>query len=39
MGKMEQEQRPLMLKGDFFKKIIITRDAPAPIIMKMGSWS
>ena len=27
---MEQEQRSLMLTGDFFKKIIITKDAPAP---------
>ena len=26
--KMEQEQRSLMLTGDFFKKIIITKDAP-----------
>lgn len=29
-AKMEQEQRSLMLAGDFFKKIIITKDAPAP---------
>ena len=29
-SKMEQEQRSLMLTGDFFKKIIITKDAPAP---------
>lgn len=28
--KMEQEQRSLMLTGDGFKKIIITKDAPAP---------
>ena len=28
--KMKQEQRSLMLTGDFFKKIIITKDAPAP---------
>ncbi len=28
-AKMEQEQRSLMLTGDFFKKIIITKDAPA----------
>ncbi|MGN0906856.1 MAG: ATP-binding protein [Bullifex sp.] len=28
--KMEQEQRSLMLTGDFFKRIIITRDTPAP---------
>ena len=29
-AKMEQEQRSLMLTGDFFKKLIITKDAPAP---------
>ncbi len=29
-AKMEQEQRSLMLTGDFFKRIIITKDAPAP---------
>ena len=29
-AKLEQEQRSLMLTGDFFKKIIITKDAPAP---------
>ncbi|MCM1104650.1 MAG: ATP-binding protein [Clostridium sp.] len=29
-AKMEQEQRSLMLTGDFFKKIIITKNAPAP---------
>ena len=34
--KMEQEQRPLMLTGDFFKKIIITRDAPAPYYNEDG---
>ena len=28
--KMEQEQRSLMLTGDFFKRIIITKDTPAP---------
>ena len=27
--KMEQEQRSLMLTGDAFKKIIITKDTPA----------
>ena len=27
-AKMEQEQRSLMMTGDFFKKIIITKDAP-----------
>ena len=26
---MEQEQRSLMLTGDFFKKIIITKNTPA----------
>lgn len=29
-AKMEQEQRSLMLTGDFFKKVIITKDAPVP---------
>ncbi len=29
-AKMEQEQRSLMLTGDVFKKIIITKDVPAP---------
>lgn len=29
-AKMEQEQRSLMLTGDSFKKIVITKDAPAP---------
>ncbi len=28
--KEEQEQRSLLLTGDFFKKIIITKDIPAP---------
>ena len=28
-AKMEQEQRSLMLTGDFFKRIIITKDTPA----------
>ena len=28
-AKMEQEQRSLMLTGDAFKKIIITKDTPA----------
>lgn len=35
-GKMEQEQRSLMLTGDGFKKIIITRDAPAPYYNDSG---
>lgn len=34
--KMEQEQRLLMLTGDAFKKIIITKDTPANIIMMTG---
>lgn len=34
--KMEQEQRSLMLTGDFFKKIIITKDAPAPYYNEDG---
>ena len=29
-AKMDQEQRSLMLTGDFFKRIIITKDTPAP---------
>lgn len=29
-AKMEQEQRSLMLTGDFFKRMIITKDTPAP---------
>ncbi len=28
--KLEQEQRSLMMTGDGFKKIIITKDTPAP---------
>ena len=28
-AKMEQEQRSLVMTGDFFKKIIITKEAPA----------
>lgn len=28
-AKMEQEQRSLVMTGDFFKKIIITKDVPA----------
>ena len=34
--KMEQEQRSLMLTGDFFKKIIITKDTPAPYYNASG---
>ena len=35
-AKMEQEQRSLMLTGDAFKKIIITKDAPAPYYNDSG---
>lgn len=35
-ARMEQEQRSLMLTGDFFKKIIITKDAPAPYYNENG---
>ena len=35
-AKMEQEQRSLMLTGDGFKKVIITRDAPAPYYNDSG---
>ena len=28
--KLAQEQRSLLLTGDFFKKIIVTRDAAKP---------
>ncbi len=34
--KMEQEQRSLLRTGDVFKKIIITRDAPAPYYNENG---
>ena len=34
--KMEQEQRSLMLTGDFFKRIIITKDTPAPYYNENG---
>ena len=34
--KIEQEQRPLMLTGDFFKRIIITKDTPAPYYNEYG---
>ena len=35
-SKMEQEQRSLMLTGDGFKKIIITKDAPTPYYNDSG---
>ena len=36
MQKMQQEQRSLTMTGDFFKKIIITKDAPAPYYNNEG---
>ena len=35
-AKMEQEQRSLMLTGDFFKRIIIPKDTPAPYYNENG---
>ena len=35
-AKMEHEQRSLMLTGDFFKRIIITKDTPAPYYNENG---
>ena len=35
-AKMEQEQRSLVLTGDFFKRIIITKDTPAPYYNESG---
>lgn len=35
-SKMEQEQRSLMLTGDFFKRLIITKDTPAPYYNESG---
>ena len=35
-AKLMQEQMPLMLTGDFFKRIIITRDTPAPHYNESG---
>ena len=35
-AKMEQEQRSLMMTGDAFKKIIITKDAPVPYYNDSG---
>ena len=34
--KMEQEQRPLINTGDGFKKVIITKDALAPLYNEEG---
>ena len=35
-AQMEQEQRSLMLTGDFFKRMIITKDTPAPYYNESG---
>lgn len=35
-AKTEQEQRSLMLTGDFFKRMIITKDTPAPYYNESG---
>ena len=35
-AKMEQEQRSLMLTGDFFKRMIITKDTPTPYYNESG---
>ncbi len=35
-AKIEQEQRPMIRTGDSFKKIIITKDAPAPYYNDSG---
>ena len=35
-AKLEQEQRSLMLTGDFFKRMIITKDTPAPYYNESG---
>jgi uncharacterized protein len=34
--KMEQEQRSLLLASDFFKRIIVTKDSPAPYYNDSG---
>ena len=35
-AKLEQEQRSLTLTGDFFKRIILTKDTPAPYYTENG---
>ena len=35
-AKLEQEQRSLMMTGDFFQRIIITKDTPAPHYNETG---
>ena len=39
MAKIEQEEKPLLLSGDGFKKMIITKDAPAPLYDEHGILS
>lgn len=36
LDKMQQEQRSLLLTGDFFKKVIITKDTPMPYYNEEG---
>ena len=38
-AKIEQEEKPLLLSGDGFKKIIVTKDAPAPLYDEQGILS
>ena len=38
-AKREQEEKPLLLSRDGFKKIIITKDAPAPLYNESGILS
>ena len=38
-AKIEQEEKPLLLSGDGFKKIIVTKDAPAPLYDEHGILS
>ena len=38
-ARIEQEEKPLLLSGDGFKKIIVTKDAPAPLYDEHGILS
>ena len=38
-AKIEQEEKPLLLSGDGFKKMIVTKDAPAPLYDEHGILS
>ncbi len=38
-AKIEQEEKPLLLSVDGFKKIIVTKDAPAPLYDERGILS